>query len=264
MIVHSFVTDGFYSFAISLIESFKSKHGEDIPFLLHSKNLNEQQIDALYERYRNLTVRNSEIDWQWLANNSGMSIAQLKDGKQQVEHLGNRYMSKQFYYWKHYISIYSRYRDSLIEAFKFAGEGNQILHLDIDLFISKPIDPIFQLIERSDVSLLLRPQLTPEWRKMYGCILGFTVNEKSKEFMKRAREYINKPSFQSIPKGYGQIVFWRTWNDFKSRKDITFGRIPVTWVNKGWDNKGYILSANNGLKKFQTAERYLKLAKANR
>jgi hypothetical protein len=264
MLIHSYVTDGFYSFAISLIESFKQKHGEDIPFLLHSKNLSEKQIDALYGRYKALTIRNSEIDWKWLEEKSGMSKSKLEDGKHQVEHLGNRYMSKEFYHWKHYISIYSRYRDAIAEAFEFAGDGNQILHLDVDLFISKPINTIFQLIKSSDVSLLLRPRLTPEWRKMYGCILGFTVNDKSKEFMKRAREYIDKPSFTSIPKGYGQIVFWRAWNDFSKRKDIIFGKIPETWVNKGWGNKGYILSANNGLKKFQTAKRYQKLVKEQR
>lgn len=264
VLIHSFVTDGFYDFAISLIESFKQKHGQDIPFLLHSKNLSDEQIEGLYKRYKNLTIRNSDIDWGWLEKRSKMGRERLKQGKQQVETLGNRYMSKEFYHWKHYISIFSRYRDALIEAFDFAGDGNHILHLDIDLYINKSLNNIFQLIESADVSLLLRPQLNPEWRKVYGCILGFTVNERSREFMRGVRTYIHAPDFISIPKGYGQIVFWRAWNDFKKRGDITFAKIPITWINKGFGNSGYILSANNGLKKFQTAKRYQNLMKENR
>lgn len=260
VLIHSFVTDGFYDFAVSLIESLKQKHGQDIPFLLHSKNLSDEQIEGLYKRYKNLTIRNSDIDWGWLEKKSGMSQDRLKRGKVQVETLGNRYMSREFYHWKHYISIYSRYHDSTVEAFEFAGGGNHILHLDIDLYINKPLNNIFQLIESADVSLLLRPGYNPEWRKIYGCILGFTVNKRSREFMQKVRNHIRKPNFVNIPKGYGQIVFWRAYNDFK-KSNITFAQIPKTWINKGFGNNGYILSANNGLKKHITAERYGQMVK---
>lgn len=261
VIIHSFVTDGYYDFAISLIESFKKHHGESIPFLLHSKNLSDEQIGQLYSRYKKLTVKNSNIDWDWLQEASQMDKEQLQKGKTQVEKLGNRYMSKEFYHWKHYISIYSRYRDAIAEAFDFAGDGEHILHLDIDLFISKPIDTIFNLIKLADVSLLLRPSYDPEWRKVYGCILGFTVNQKSREFHEKVCEHIHSPDFLNIPKGWGQTVFWRAYNDLKDNKDIKFAEIPKGWVNKGFDNKGFILSANNGLKKRETAKRYKDMRK---
>lgn len=264
MLIHSYVTDGFFSFAISLIESFKNKHGEDIPFLLHGKELSDEQIDNLYRRYKNLTIKNSKIDWKWLVRRSRMEKEKLLNGKHQVERLGNRYMSREFYHWKHYISIYSRYRDAIAEAFDFAGEGEQILHLDIDLYINKDLTTIFNLIKLADVSLLLRPEYNPEWRKVYGCILGFTVNDKSREFHRRVQTHIHAADFHNIPKGYGQIVFWRAWNDFKKGKDIKFAKIPKTWIDKGFSNKAFILSANNGLKKHETAKKYQKLRRAGR
>jgi len=264
MLIHSYVTNGFYDFAITLIESFKNKHGEDIPFLLHSKELSDDQVEGLYKRYKNLTIKNSKIDWKWLTRMSKMDQKQLLRGKHQVEHLGNRYMSKEFYHWKHYISIYSRYRDAIAEAFEFAGNGEHILHLDIDLYINKNITAIFDLIKMSDIALMLRPQLNPEWRKMYGCILGFTVNEKSREFMAGVRTHIHAKDFINIPKGYGQIVFWRAWNDFRKRKGIRFAQIPETWIDKGFGKKAFILSANNGLKKHQTKKKYHNLRKAGR
>jgi hypothetical protein len=195
-----------------------------------------------------------------------MKKSNLISGKHQVEKLGNNYMSRQFYHWKHYISIYSRYKDAIKEAFEFAGDGNSILHLDADLYINNNIESIFNTIKKADVSILLRPSYAPEWRKTYGCILGFTVNNKSRKFMERVRQHILKPKFKDIPKGYGQIVFWRAYNEFKDYKQygIKFAQIPKTWIYKGFNNRALILSANNGLKKKETADRYTKLARNER
>ena len=106
MIIHSYVTDGFYSFAETLLESFKAQHGDHIRFLLHSKDLTEKQILDLKNRYKELTVINSVTDWEWLQEKTKMNKQQLLKGKQQVEKFGNRYMSRMFSHWKHYISIY--------------------------------------------------------------------------------------------------------------------------------------------------------------
>lgn len=256
MLIHSYATDGFFDFARSLILSFKKQHGETIPFLLHTKDMSFEQLEMLHSLYKKLTIRNSETDWAWLEKNSGIKLDDLRTGKRQVEKLGNRYLSEQFYHWKHYISIYSRYRDAIKDAFEFAGDGNTILHLDADLYINNNIETIFNTIISADVSLLLRPSLQPEWRKVYGCILGFTVDKKSKIFMKRVREHIMEPKFRDIPKGYGQTVFWRSYNDLKDYKQygIKFAQIPVTWIDKGFNKRAFILSANNGLRKEETAE----------
>jgi len=256
MLIHSYVTDGYYSFAESLLESFKAQHGDHIRFLLHTKDLSEKQILALQDRYKELTIKNSETDWAWLQHASKMNKQRLLKGKDQVEKFGNKYMSRAFYHWKHYISIYARYRDAIAEAFDFAGEDNHILHLDVDLYINRDITTIFNLIKLADVSLLLRPGEVTEWRKMYGCILGFTVNEKSREFMTRVRTHINAVDFINIPKGYGQIVFWRTYDELRKRKDIRIAQIPRTWIYKGFNHRAFILSANNGLYKQVTARRY--------
>ncbi len=260
MIIHSYITDGFYSFAETLLESFKAQHGDHTRFLLHAKDLSEEQVLGLKGRYKELTVINSETDWEWLAKASKMGKERLLKGKAQVERLGNRYMSKEFYHWKHYISIYSRYRDALREAFEFAGEGEHILHLDADLYINRKINIIFNLIKSADVSLLLRPGLEPEWRKTYGCIMGYTVNDRSRKFLREVRTRIHAVDFINIPKGYGQIVFWRAYCDFAREKDIKFAKIPEGWVYKGFKKSGLILSANNGLKKYQTAKRYSQMA----
>lgn len=260
MLIHSFCTDGYYDFAVSLLESFKAQHGDHIRFLLHTKDLNEKQISALKNRYKELTVKNSTTDWEWLTQQSGMTKKKLLKGKYEVEKLGLRYRSRAFAHWKHYISIYSRYKDAVSDAFDFAGEGERILHLDIDLYINRPINKIFNLIELADVSLLLRPGYTPEWRKIYGCILGFTVNNQSRKFMAKVHEHIFQPEFKDIPKGWGQVVFWRAYNNLK-KSDIRFAQIPEGWINKGFSKKGLILSANNGRFKEVTAKKYSQMIK---
>ncbi len=262
MLIHSYATDGFFSFARTLILSFKKRHGESIPFLLHTKDMSEQQLEELDSLYKKLTIKNSTTDWAWLEKNSGIKLNELHTGKRQVEQLGNRYLSEQFYHWKHYISIYSRYRDAIKDAFEFAGDGNTILHLDADLYINNNIETIFNTIKSADVSILLRPSYEPEWRKVYGCILGFTINNRSKQFMEHVRSHIMKPKFKDIPKGYGQTVFWRSYSELKDYKlhGIRFAEIPKTWIYKGFNDRAFILSANNGLRKQDTANRYGRLA----
>jgi hypothetical protein len=232
------------------------QHGEDMRFLLHTKDLTEKQIDGLKNRYANLIVKNSETDWDWLGKVTGMSKQQLLRGKRQVEQLGNKYMSREFYHWKHYISIYSRYKDAIKDAFNVAGEGEHILHLDADLYINRPINAIFNLIKIADVALILRPGLIPEWRKTYGCVMGYTVNKASRKFMKNVRTHIRAVDYKNIPKGYGQIVFWRAYCDYKQNKSINFAAIPQGWIQKDFSEKALILSANNGLMKRVTAKRY--------
>lgn len=261
MLIHSFVTDGYYDFAVSMLKSLKVQHGDHIPFLLHAKGLSKKQILALKNTYKELTIKNSSVDWEWLQQASGMSKKELVAGKYAVEKMGTtRYVTTKFLHWKHYISIYSRYRDAILDAFDFAGEGEHILHLDIDLYINRKIDTIFNLIKLADVTLLLRPDYTPEWRKTYGCIMGFTVNEASRKFMQGVRTHIDAVDFINIPKGYGQIVFWRAYNDFKKGSGITFAQIPVGWVHKGYGRSAFILSANNGSPKQATAKRYNNMA----
>lgn len=261
MLIHSYVTDDYYDFAVSLLESFKRIHGESIPFLMHTKDMSPKQIDNLTARYRNLTIKNSETDWKWLTKYSGLSKKEIMIGRKEAYQKGTIIRKEERVFegwlrWKHYISIYSRYRNAIVDAFDFAGDGNCILHLDVDLFINRDITIIFNLIKFADVSLLLRPHLVVEWKKIYGCIMGFTVNEKSKSFMKRVRTHIDAVDFNKIPIGYGQTVFWRSFCDFKKGKEIKFAQIPETWVDMGFNKKALILSANNGLTKTVSAERY--------
>ena len=261
LLIHSFATDGYYDFAVSLLESFKAQHGDHIRFLLHTRDLSEKQILGLKSRYKELTIKNSVTDWDWLCKASGMRKQQLLIGKQRVEEHGNRFMSsRQAYHWRHYISIYCRYHDAIAEAFEFAGEGEHILHLDADSYIKKDITIVFNLIKLADVSLLLRPGLSPEWRKVYGCIMGFTVNDSSRKLIQRVRSHIRAIDFKNIPKGYGQTVFWRAYCDLK-KSDVRFASIPESWINKGFNNRGFILSANNGLRKKETAKRYRNMAR---
>lgn len=256
MLIHSYATDHYYPFAVSLIESFKQVHGEEIPFLMHTKGMTAQRIEDLRTRYKNLTIKNSEIDWEWIMEHSGLSKKQLLTMLDEVDQKGGRRgIPNGWMDWKHYISIYSRYRDSILDAFNFVGEGRRILHLDVDSYINRNISTIFNLIKAADVSLLLRSAHKKEWKRVYGCIMGFTVNAQSRRFMERVRTHIHMPDFNEIPVGYGQTVFWRTYSDLKT-SGIRFAQIPVAWVKQGFDNTSYILAANNGLVKAKTTERF--------
>lgn len=260
MIVHSFVTDGYYDFAIGLIESFKRFHGEEIPFILHSKDLDNARIKGLKDRYKNLTVLNTSTDWQWLAATTGCTKQELMNGKRLIENNKRKYTRNTFYYWKHYISIYERYKRALSELFDIANSGDNVLHLDIDTYVNRPLDTIFNLIKTADVSILLRPNYKPEWRKTFGCILGFTVNESSRRFLETYHTIINKHSFCKIPKGWGQTALWRAYCQVKDDKSIRVAQIPKNWVDKGFSKRAFLLAANIGIPKVKVAIKYKDMA----
>ena len=238
MIVHSFVTDGYFDFAIGMLKSFKTHHGTNIPFILHSKDLAIEQQEKLHGIYPKLKIFNTATDWDWIVTNSGCSLEMIEQGKHRVEDLTAKYNHNGFFHWKHYISIYERYKRALSELFEMADEGEHILHLDIDMYVNKNFDAIFNMIHHADVCILLRPGKSIEWQKTFGCILGFTVNDNSRYFLKRYHEIIDTIPFNKIPKGWGQTALWRAYLSVKDNKNIRIADIPKNWISKGFDKQG--------------------------
>lgn len=261
MLIHSFVTDGYYDFATGMLVSFKYHHGVNIPFVLHSKDLSEEQQEKLHDIYPKLTIFNTATDWDWIVEKSEAPLKVIVEGKKRVEDLTAKYNHRGFAHWKHYISIVERYKRSLSELFKYAKEGEHILHLDIDMFVNKNFDSIFNMISHADVCVLLRPGAALEWRKTFGCILGFTVNDASRRFLDVYHTHLNAIPFKDIPKGYGQTALWRAYQQVRKDKSIRIADIPTNWVSKGFDKKAYLFAAHLGKPKTMVAKMYRDMAK---
>ena len=251
MLIHSYLTDGFFDFGQALLLSFKQHHGEEIPFFLTTRNLSEKQIDHLHFLYGNLIVSNEQIDMQALSERAGRSVEELKKLKWQVEKV---FVKPKSIVWKQFVSVEDRYRDSLQDAFNIAGDC--FLHLDVDSFIHQSLDPLFRIIEQNDVSLVFRPTKAVQF-KIFGCVMGFKVNTQADKFLETWRKYIDAIPLAKKPRGYGQTSCWKTYAELRD-SDIQWGRIPKSFIQTGFRSNVLIVQGNNGYRKHKVAANFLR------
>ena len=174
MLIHSYLTDGFFDFGKALLLSFKKHHGESILFMLTTRDLSETQIDQLHDLYKNLIVYNDRIDMEALSEKTGISVSGLNKYKWQVEKV---YVKRESIIWKQFISVEDRYRNSLQDAFNICGDS--FIHMDVDSFINQPLDALFDIVQTNDVSLIFRLRQTLRM-KVFGCLMGFKFGRKPK------------------------------------------------------------------------------------
>jgi len=253
VLIHSYMTDGFFDFGKALLLSFKHFHGESMPFLFTTRNLSDQQIDELYSLYNNLIVSNVHIDMQTLSKKIGIPLQELQRYKWQVEKI---FVQKKSVIWKQFISVEDRYRESLQDAFSICGDA--FVHMDADSLIIKPLDPLFRIVEDSDVSLIFRPQHNIKF-KIFGCLMGFKFGLKADRFLTTWRKHIDAIPLVKKPRGYGQTSCWKAHQELRGT-NIRWGVIPKGFVHPRPNPRALILQGNNGRKKKNVAKDFLRRA----
>ena len=253
MLIHSYMTDGFFLFGKALLKSFKKYHGESMTFYLTTRNLNDREIDELHSIYKNLIVSNEWIDMIGLSEQTGIDIKDLLRYKQQVESV---YVKPESVVWKQYISVEDRYRNSLRDAFNICGEA--FIHLDVDSYINKRLDPLFKIVRAHDVSLIFRGG--PMRLKIFGCLMGFKFGTKADLFLETWRKKIDDVPLLKKPRGYGQTSCYIAYDTLASplrKEDIKWGRIPNSFVSPQFNKSALIIQGNNGRRKNRVAKDFL-------
>jgi len=237
MLVHAFLTDGFFPWAELFIESFKYHNGEDIPIVLCTRNLSNKQIHKLYSLHNNITIENEKIDLKRLADKFGISYNRLLEYKHQVEKMHITAESK---IWKQYTSADQRIR-SIYETMKKYTDQDFIFHSDIDMYIRTDLTDLFNLIKDNDISIRFRLKASTP-RKVMGGLIGFKVNEEVFKFMERWEKYLNDVPIPKRKIGYGQSSFFFAYRDLKN--NYKWGDIPQYYISPKMDQRDKIWSAN--------------------
>ncbi len=253
MLIHSYMTNGFFNFGKALLLSFKHFHGESMPFLFTTRDLSEEQIDELYSLYDNLIVHNDQIDMEALSEKTGIGVKRLRKLKWQVE---NIYVKRESTVWKQFISVEDRYRNSLQDAFNICG--NAFIHMDADSLIINPLDSLFRLVEHNDVSLIFRPNHALRF-KIFGCLMGFKFGSNAYDFLKVWEKHIDAVPLVKKPRGYGQTSCWKAYCELEDSA-IKWGKIPGRFVHPRQNDRALILQGNNGRRKRVVAKQFLERA----
>lgn len=239
MIIHSYLTNGFYPWAKIFIKSFRLHNGSNVKIVLTTRDLNEKQVNTLVGMEENIEVRNAPLDWQRMSDLSGVPIKQLKGFKKQVE---EKHVTPASVIWKQFISVEDRYRNSIKEIMDDYREEDFLLHSDIDMYVRGSLDKLFSLIMSNDVSVRFRLN-SADNRKVLGNLIGFKLGGKCDKFMERWIHHIDAIPIKEKPIGYGQTSFYYA---YLGTKDIySWGDIPAKFTSPKMAKNAVVWAANN-------------------
>lgn len=248
MILHSFLTDGFFPWAKIYLESFKFHHGEDIHIVLCTVNLSRNQINDLHGLYNNLNVINKFIDIQKVSDEWGLDLQTVLKYKEQIEKV---HVTDEARIWKQFISADKRIR-SIYDVMKIHKDKDYLLHSDIDIYFRTNLKRLFKLIRNNEISIRFRLNSSLQ-RKVMGGIIGFKLDEKVFSFMERWIKYLDDVPIVKRKEGYGQTSFYLTYKDFES--EYKWGDIPISYISPHMKPKDQIWSANNTKGKTENLKR---------
>lgn len=260
MLIHTYFTDGFLGFGKVFIKSFKKFHGEEMPMIVSTRNLNPKQIKEIENMYKNITVLNERIPMKKISRLTRKDIPTLKRYKHEIEY--EHINGKGNVVWKQYISVEDRYRNSIVEAMKYCGDEKYMMHIDSDSYVRKSLDPIFNVIMENDVTLIFRLDRPKMNRKIFGSLSGYKLGAKANLFMKAWIEHIDALPLSKKPIGYGQTSCYYAYRDLKN-SDIKWGTIPKMWVKSNLNPKSLIWSGNHSRGKTKTVKIFEKELKKN-
>jgi len=237
MIIHSFLTDGFFPWAKIYLKSFKFHHGEKLHIVFCTVNLTENQINELHSLYSNLNVINKFIDIQEVSDSWGMDLQIVLKHKKQIEKV---HVTDEARIWKQFISADKRIR-SIYDVMKEYNHEDYLMHTDIDIYFRTNLQDLFTLIKNNEISIRFRLNSSLQ-RKVMGGMIGFEINNKVFNFMDRWVEYLDAVPIVKRETGYGQTSFYLTYKDFEF--NYKWGDIPISYISPHMKPTDQIWSAN--------------------
>jgi len=238
MIIHSYLTDGFYEWAKIFVKSYIYHNGEENKIFLSTRNLTDNQIKELSKISDCVNVKNKPLNIRRIANRAKMSVSKILTLKNHIE---KKCVTERTYIWKQAISVEDRYRNSILEAMNFYPDEDYLIHFDIDMYFRRHLQDLYDIVMANDISIKFRLKSKLN-RKVMGGLIGFKLNDKTKEFMTRWIHHIDKIPLYNKPMGYGQTSFYYTYVELKDKFD--WGVIPDHFISPRFLSDDAIWSAN--------------------
>lgn len=238
MILHAYLTDGFFGWAKIFVESFKYTNGENIPIVLSTRDLTIDQIHELEMLHKNVYVQNRALDKEAMAKRAGISLNKLLVHKKQIENVHVTDPSK---IWKLMVAADDRVKSirACLQSYE-SSKHNYVLHCDIDLYFRKKITELFNLVRANDISFRFRLTSKPNRKIMIG-VQGLHI-KKSIPFLNKWIKYVNDVKPADRPLGYGQTSCFYAYRDMK--KQYKWGDIPIEFISPHMRSSDIIWSAN--------------------
>lgn len=253
MIVHAYLTNGFFPWAKLFLESFRYHNGIDTPIILTTRGLIDVQVDELNNIYTNIRVDNSDFDINVFCKKSGLDKKTLLRYKKEVE---TKHVTQLNKVWKLMIAGDDRIK-SVYDVVKEHTDSSHkhLLHFDIDMYIRASLAKLFKFVRLHDISMRLRLNRNLNRKVMIG-VQGYKTNEASLDFLNKWIKYIDNVKPVKRHLGYGQTSCYYAYRDVEGM--YKWGDIPLKYIAARMDKSDIIWSANTSKGKTENLRLYRK------
>lgn len=237
MIIHSYLTNGFFPWAKIFLESYKFHNGEENRIILSTRDLTNHQIIHLNSIYSNLEIRNQFFNINKLAEKAGVTSQRLLSFKKEVEEV---HVTQKNKVWKLMIAADDRVK-SILEVVKDYQDEDYMFHTDIDMYVRAPLTELFKFIMNHDISIKLRLKSKLNRKTMIG-IQGYRLCNQIIKFLETWIKYVDDIEPKNRPLGYGQTSCFYAYEIFKNQ--LKWGSIPRRYIAPQMFDRDVIWSAN--------------------
>jgi len=237
MMIHAYLTDGYYDWAELFLESLKYHHGEKLPVVLSSRDLDESKIEKLHLLYNNLEVINQGFNLKRMAEKAGVSKELLLKYKKQIE---TSHATIESNVWKTMIADDDRIRD-IYKIMQTYRDQEYMIHFDVDMYFKKPITELIEIVKNNDISIRLRLQSKMTRRTMIG-VQGYKLTDLTIRFVKDWIKNIEKVPVNKRPLGHGQAACYHSYMKFKDK--LSWGTIFPRFISPRMEERDVVWSAN--------------------
>lgn len=249
MIIHSYFTEGYFGWAKLFVRSLKKTNGDEIELILSSRNLPQPKVNELLKLHGNITIINSDLNYDKMAKRAKINKETLLKYKNEVE---TKKVDKNNKVWKLMIAAEDRLKEiyDVLEN----NKGEPLLHVDIDTYVKKDITPILETVMNNDFTTRWRIEkqikrdghVKYENRATLISVQGYNGSDNSVKFLKTWIDHLTNVPPHKRPAGFGQTACYRAYLDWKDI--MSFGDIPPEFLSPQGHGKGILWGANKGNK----------------
>jgi ACT domain-containing protein len=247
VIVHAYLTSGFFPWAKIFLESYKYHNGEDNRVILSTRCLKDQQLTELYNIYSNLQIINTQYSIKNMAAKAGITQTKMLKYKNEVE---TNHVTMENKVWKLMIAADDRVK-SIRDVLQANMNEDYMFHSDIDMYIRAPLTELFDFIKQHEISIRLRLKSKLNRRTMIG-IQGYKIGKKALNFLNSWIKHVENIKPKDRPLGYGQTSCYYAYKEFVNNTD--WGSVPRKFIAPQMKETDIIWSANTSQGKTKNLE----------
>lgn len=253
MLVHSYLTNGFFNMAKVFLQSLHYVHGDEPPLVwLDTRGLKTHQAQELERCYvkDRIYINSMILPLRQWAERAEVSLKDMRAYKRQCE---GRFVNDRNKVWKLMTAgddrIHRLY-DIMWpkvpppdEPLNWLPFPDYIAHFDIDTLFRKPLTPVHALMKDTDLWLKLRPgHKIVKARITIDCILVRPTKGVMKFFTEWLR-WINRTPPLDRPIGWGQASCWHAFE--RTKGAMLFDTLPLEWGLPGRNHPDDIVWTGN-------------------